>query len=176
MEGITTRTFWLVAHLGVSALLLHAIFEVFMGLFRGFDVRRVKYGVIVLTVAAWITVIVGTWFVYPGYRATPPAGADLMGFPQQYLLKNNLAFWHDFGMEWKEHVGWIVPMIATAVAFIVYRYADRLKTDDTLRKMVSGLIIASFGAASVSGVLGVMINKIAPNTFLRLGQVLHSLA
>lgn len=26
--------------------------------------------------------------------------------------------WHDFGMEWKEHVGWLVPLLLTAVAFL----------------------------------------------------------
>jgi len=175
MLGITARTFWLVAHLAISALLLHAAFEVFSGFFRKFDAGRIKYGITVLTVTAWVTVIVGTWFVYPGYRATPPTGADLLNYPQQYLLHNNLSFWHDFGMEWKEHIGWVVPMISTAVMFVVYRYADRLKNDDVTRKLLAGLITVSFGAAGVAGVLGVMINKIAPNTFLKLSQVLTSL-
>ncbi len=40
-------------------------------------VRRVIVGTWVMAIVAWLTVITGTWIVYPWYRAKPPAGADL---------------------------------------------------------------------------------------------------
>ena len=169
--GITGRTFWNLIHLVAGALLLHAVFEIAMGLLRNYEPKRVKYGVLVLTVVAWVTVISGTWFVYPGYRAPLPAGASVLNYPKAYLLANNLAFWHDFGMEWKEHVGWLVPMIATGVCFIVYRYAERLRHDLTLRKTVTALIAISFTASLVSGIFGAFISKVAPNDFLKISLI-----
>ena len=104
--GITSRTFWNLMHLVMGAVLLHAFFEIGMGLLKEYQPSRVKYGITVLTVLAWGTVISGTWFVYPGYRAALPAGADVINYPKAYLLANdNLALWHNMGMEWKEHVG-----------------------------------------------------------------------
>jgi hypothetical protein len=155
---------------------LHAVFEIAMGLLRNYEPKRVKYGVLVLTIVAWVTVISGTWFVYPGYRAPLPEGANILNYPKAYLLGNNLAFWHDFGMEWKEHVGWLVPMLATAVCFIVYRYAERLREDAVMRKTVTALIAISFTASMVSGIFGAFISKVAPNNFLNLSFIgLHFL-
>jgi hypothetical protein len=39
-------------------------------------VRRLIAGTWVMAVVAWLTVITGTWIVYPWYRAKAPAGAD----------------------------------------------------------------------------------------------------
>jgi len=47
--------------------------------------------------------------------------------------------WHDFGMEWKEHVGWLVPFLATAVAFIVLRHRRLLAEDQHLRTGVTNV-------------------------------------
>src|SRR5258708_2564609 len=80
---------------------------------------RLLVGTTAMAVVAWLTVIVGTWVVYPWYRATPPTGTtDLTGFPRSLLLASpNTADWHNFAMEWKEHVAWFAPFLATAVAF-----------------------------------------------------------
>jgi hypothetical protein len=113
--------------------------------------------------------------VYPWYRAEPPSeSAQLQDYPQYYLEEHhNLAYWHEFGMEWKEHVGWLSPILATAVAFIVIRYGPRLveagREQRNLRWMLAVLFIISFLAAAVSGALGAFINVVAPNTFLDLG-------
>src|SRR5918993_4460960 len=73
----------------------------------------------------------------------------------------NLIMWHEFGMEWKEHVGWLSPILATAVAFIVIRYGPRLveagREQRNLRWMLAALFIISFLAAAVSGALGAFI-------------------
>lgn len=77
-------------------------------------VRRLRIGVVTMAVAAWGTVITGTWVVYPWYR-DPVADS-----PRSVLLANpDLEDWHHFGTEWKDHVAWISPIMATVVAFIV---------------------------------------------------------
>jgi hypothetical protein len=89
-----------------------------------------------MAVAAWETVVTGTWVVYPWYREKL-AGDDLAGCaglvipspgkcsPRDFLLSNvsgDTESWHEFGMEWKEHIAWIAPMLATSAAVIaVYR-------------------------------------------------------
>src|SRR5918994_3732885 len=82
---------------------------------------RLTIGTTVMAVVAWLTVISGTWIAYPWYRARPPKGTDLtdpaalVDFPRYLLLaQEKTAQWHEFGMEWKEHVAWLAPMPATA--------------------------------------------------------------
>jgi hypothetical protein len=126
-------------------------------------VRRVILGTWVMAVVAWLTVITGTWIVYPWYRAKPPVGADLTGFPRSFLLsKPTTAEWHKFGMEWKEHVAWLAPILATAVAYMVTRYGVRLAKDNQVRRAVIVLFSVAFFAAAVAGLFGAFINKAAP--------------
>jgi len=126
-------------------------------------VRRLNIGTWVMAVVAWLTVITGTWIVYPWYRAKPPTGADLKMFPKALLISSpNTAGWHNFGMEWKEHVAWLSPILATAVAYMVTRYGARLAADEQVRKAVIVLFTLAFIAAAVAGLFGAFINKAAP--------------
>jgi hypothetical protein len=54
----------------------------------------------------WLTVIVGTYVIFPPYRATPPPGAtDLSEFPRALVLASPSTAWlHAFAMESKEHM------------------------------------------------------------------------
>jgi hypothetical protein len=71
--------------------------------------RRLKIGVVAMAAAAWGTVITGTWIVYPWYRAGDETSSPLS--PKFQLLANKAtANWHEFGMEWKEHIAWIAPI------------------------------------------------------------------
>jgi hypothetical protein len=72
------------------------------------DSRMFRFYLISMVVLAWLTVISGSYIVYPWYRAIPPTGTtDLAAFPQRLLLSSPMtAGWHDFGMEWKEHIAW----------------------------------------------------------------------
>jgi hypothetical protein len=80
-------------------------------------IRRLEIGTSAMAVVTWLTVIAGTWIVYPWYRDKAPDS------PKSKLLADpNTADWHDFGMEWKEHIAWISPMLATAAAFTVLYY------------------------------------------------------
>jgi hypothetical protein len=124
--------------------------------------RRLKAGMWLMALIAWLTVVSGTWVVYIWYRAKPPAGANLAAFPRYFLLsKPGTKEWHEFGMEWKEHVAWIVPIVATSVAFTVHHYGRQLSQMPAIRKALMWMLAISFGAAGVAGVFGAFINKIA---------------
>jgi len=132
--------------------------------------RRLRWGIGLMAALVWLTVLVGTYIVYPWYRATPPEAVDktvqseeLSQFPRSYLLASETtAEWHKFGMEWKEHIAWIAPFLATAVAYAVLRYGGALAQDDRARKMLMTLFLISFAIAGVAGLLGALITKAAP--------------
>jgi hypothetical protein len=126
-------------------------------------VRRLIIGTWAMAAIAWLTVITGTWIVYPWYRAPLPPGADLNMFPRSLLLsKPATAGWHNFGMEWKEHVAWLAPILATMVAYMVTRYGTRLAKDDRVRKAVIVFFTIAFCTAAAAGLFGAFINKAAP--------------
>jgi hypothetical protein len=138
--------------------------------------RRLNIGVWAMAAAAWVTVITGTWVVYPWYREAL-AGEDYSGCagaqlpvggvcsPRDFLLSNvsgNTESWHTFGMEWKEHVAWFAPILATAVAVMVTYYGPRLIPRSRLRAIVILMFVGAFAAAVVGGTFGAFLNKIAP--------------
>lgn len=120
-------------------------------------ITRLKVGVVAMAIAAWGTVVTGTYWIYPWYRAKLPTS------PKAILLANeNTAGWHDFGMEWKEHIAWISPMLATVSAFVVIYYGVDLIKNDRARKIAMWLLVLAFATAAVAGLLGALITKIAP--------------
>jgi hypothetical protein len=119
-----------------------------------------------MALVAWLTVLSGTWITYPWYRAKPPTGVADTAYPQAWLEGHGLSFWHDYGMEWKEHVGWLAPFLATAVAFVALRYPRTLNGDKRLRGTVTTYFTLAFAAAVIAGLLGAIINNVAPNQFL----------
>lgn len=127
-------------------------------------VKRVKLGTGLMAVVAWITVISGTYIVYPWYRAPAPEGlADLSAYPRSFLNANEaLSAWHTFGMEWKEHVAWASPILATAVFYIVLKYGTQLAEEKDLRNMTMIIYILAFAAAAIAGLFGALITKAAP--------------
>jgi len=119
--------------------------------------RRLKIGVTSMAVVAWLTVITGTWVVYPWYREKVPTS------PRSQLLADpSRSDWHHLGMEWKEHVAWLSPMLATAVAFIVVYYGRDLIRHDSVRRSVIVLFTLAFAVAAVAGAFGAFITKVAP--------------
>ncbi len=181
---ITDREFWTLIHgMGFGAAYLLAFAGGLAGLYslqerlvtvEGVSerIRRLRWGIVLMAVVVWLTVIVGTYIVYPWYRATPPASIDqkvqsdqLKAYPRYWLLASEeTAEFHDFGMEWKEHVAWVAPLLATVVAFAVMRYGKELTQNRTARHMVMTLFFVSFAIAGIAGVLGALITKAAPLT------------
>jgi hypothetical protein len=174
--SLSSREFWTLVHgMGLGAIYLLAFAGGLAGLYSlrpewltaaGLQdrVRRLHWGIGIMAAVCWLTVITGTWIVYPWYRAAAPQGAtDLAAFPKAFLVANTaLAGWHNFGMEWKEHIAWISPFVITAVAFVVWRYGDRLSTNERMRKTIISLFVVSFVLAGVAGALGALITKAAP--------------
>jgi len=112
----------------------------------------------------WLTVLVGTYVVFPPYRVTPPEGAlDLSAYPRSWLLSDPSTAWlHSFAMETKEHVPWIAAMLATAVAFVVTRHGDRLWADRSAHRAVTIWLALALALVSAVALLGVLVNKVAP--------------
>jgi len=166
---MTLREFWTVAHgMVFGAIYLLAFAGGFAGLWsmRGGLVTReglaermlrMKAGMWVMTIMAWLTVVTGTYIVYPWYRAPIPDS------PRSKLVADAAKrAWHTFGMEWKEHVGWFAPILATAVLFLVLYYGSRLSERDDLRRAAMVLFAVAFLAAAVAGLFGAFLNKVAP--------------
>jgi len=127
------------------------------------NVRNIQIFLWVLTAATWLAVFSGAYIVYPWYRATPPEGTvDLTMFPKFHLLANeNTAFWHEFGMEWKEHIAFVVQFAATMVAYMAQYYGAALTKKPEVRRYVMIFFAIAFAAAGVAGVLGAFITKAA---------------
>jgi len=168
---LTSREFWALVH---GIFLGGAFLVAFTGGLAGFyslrpellteagvgeRMRRLQLGTAGMAVLMWLTVVVGTWVVYPWYREDVPES------PRSTLLADvNTEEWHKFGMEWKEHVAWIAPMLATAAAFIVFYYRADLIKNQTARRIAMALFVGAFAIAVIAGVLGALITKKAPVT------------
>jgi hypothetical protein len=167
--SFTYREWWGLIHgMGLGALFLLAFAGGLAGLYSlrpelitaagvAERMRRLKVGVMGMAVVAWLTVITGTWIVYPWYRETTPGSAK-----SRLLARSNTADWHNIGMEWKEHIAWISPILATVVAFIVLYYGTNLIRHDRVRKTAILLFVLAFLFAAIAGALGAFITKVAP--------------
>ena len=137
--------------------------------------RWQKIYLITLVVLGWAAVLSGAYLIYPWYRAVAPTGADLTLYPKFLLTAHaNTAGWHNFGMEWKEHVAWIAPMAATMVAWVMLRHRAAWNASCQVRNAVLGFAAAAFLAASIAGGWGAMINKKAPVTGGQTYQIMGS--
>jgi hypothetical protein len=187
---LSSRETWTVIHgliLGTLFLLAFAgglagLWSLRAGLITTAGIKermtRLYWGTGLMAATAWATVISGTWIVYPWYRAKlAPVGDDPFAgcagavvptqtcSPRDFLLSDvsgKTETWHEFGMEWKEHIGWAAPILATAAAFLVVYYGPRLMARPWLRAAVIVMFVAAFGAAVVGGAFGAFINKVAP--------------
>lgn len=157
IHGLVFGTLFLLAFAGGLAE-LHALrpsVETTRGISQ--SSRRIGIGVSSMAVLAWATVITGTWVVYPWYRDKAPTS------PRSALLADrDTELWHSFGMEWKEHVAWLSPIPATAVAFIVVYYGASLARNNRLRRIAMTTFVVAFGTAGIAGLLGALITKAAP--------------
>lgn len=163
---LSGREFWALAHgLVVGGVFLIAFAGGLAGLYSlkpglvteaglAERMRRLIAGFTTMAGMIWLTVITGTWVVYPWYREKAPTSAK-----SQLLADPNTADWHEFGMEWKEHLAWIAPLLATAAAFIVIYYRRDLIRNQVARRVALGLFVAAFAISAVVGVMGALITK-----------------
>ncbi len=125
--------------------------------------QRLRMGTLAMAIISFLTVVSGSYIVYPWYRATPPEGADLSLYPRSFLKADpSLAAWHGFGMEWKEHIAWFSPILAFAAAFLVWKYGPELVKNEQLRRIVIIVFSLAFATAAIAGLLGAFITKAAP--------------
>lgn len=169
------RSIWTMVHgvglggaalLGLAAALFH-LYATRAPAGSGEPARESRALAVVTTLTAamlWLTVIVGTYVIFPPYRVTPPAGVtDLAAFPRAMLLASPDTAWlHRFAMESKEHMPWIASMLATAVAFVAVRHPSRVFQDRSLRSVSLGLLAIAFVLTAFASLLGVFVNKVAP--------------
>jgi hypothetical protein len=173
---ITTRSLWTLIHgLGFGALYLLAGSGAIVALSLRFSTdaqtqaspasdRFLSIYLAAMAALAWLIVLTGTYIIYPWYRATPPNGnVNLGAYPRSLLLSHPATSqWHSIGMEWKEHVAWLVPIAITAAAVVVIRYARDLRNHPQLRSALLGFIAISLFAAGIAGFFGAMLDKNAP--------------
>ncbi len=128
------------------------------------DMRLFRFYLVSMAVLAWLTVLSGTFIIYPWYRAAPPAGVtDMSAYPKALLLSSaHTAGWHNLGMEWKEHLAWFTPISMTMVAYLFSRYGPELARRRQLRSAVLGFTAVAFFATGVAGAFGALLNKNAP--------------
>lgn len=187
---LSNREFWTLIHgMVLGALFLLAFTGGLAGLYSlrpewatvaGIRERmtRLRYGVGAMALIAWGTVLTGTWIVYPWYRENL-AGADKAAgcaglqapskscSPRDFLLSGvsgDTDSWHKFAFEWKEHVAWFAPMLATAAAFLVFYYGRSLAESPFLRRLVLALFVGAFVTAGIAGLIGALVTKTAPIT------------
>jgi len=138
---ITTHSLWTLVHgMGFGTLYLLAGSGALTLIYLRSSADRPAYalsgddrflGVYFATMAtlAWFAVLSGTYIIYPWYRAATPVGAtSLAAFPRALLLSHpSTRQWHLIGMEWKEHVAWIVPIAITMAAYLAIKYAGDIR-------------------------------------------------
>lgn len=125
--------------------------------------RFLILGTWLIAIAGWLTDITGTYISYPWYRAVPPEGSDLARFPLAYLIADpRLAGWEEYGMEWKEHLAWFVPVLTTVVAYVVSHYGITLFDKKKIRNALIVFLIIAFAAGAIAGLIGALVTKVAP--------------
>lgn len=174
---ITTRSLWTLIHgMGFGALYLLASTGAIFALYQRFHPaqhtlpstqqsgRLLGIYLSIMAALAWLTVLSGTYIVYPWYRTPAPAGEhNLAAYPRALLLSHpSTSAWHSIGMEWKEHVAWLVPIAITMAAVVVLRYGRDIVRHPQLRLGLQVFIVSSLLASGIAGFFGAMLDKAAP--------------
>ena len=71
-------------------------------------------------------------------------------------------------MEWKEHIAWLVPILTTVIAYLLFRYGPVMARNVQLRRATVAMLSVAVFASVVAGTLGAIITKVAPNMFLNM--------
>jgi hypothetical protein len=173
---MTARGLWTLVHgMGFGALYLLACSGALVEIWRRYSPRAtapvtawdamfLRVYLVLMSALAWLTVLTGTYVIYPWYRAAAPTGTtQLAAYPQRLLMSSpSTIAWHSIGMEWKEHVAWLAPIAVTMAAGVAVRYGRALGNHPLLRRALVCFLLVSFLAAGIAGFFGAMLNKNAP--------------
>ena len=110
--------------------------------------RSLAIGTCLMAVIVWLTVLVGTYLLYPLFRTE-----------FNTILNSS---WNTVVMDWKSHIGWFAPLLTTAVAYIVVRYRKQLAGELQMRRALIILFTLAFVTAGVAGLLGALTTKVYP--------------
>lgn len=167
---VTTGQALFLAHSAAGMLVVHAGASGAAWLLRDGRSRvgrRLRHSTVVgMAAGAWIAVLLGTWSGYPSYLGSQQPTGSLAAEPRAWLHAHGLAVW-DLLMTVKVVVGWLSPLLLTAVAVAVLRDQAVIARDPATRRLVGVLLAAGLGAAAVASAIGVGVNIAAPNDFLR---------
>ena len=119
--------------------------------------RKVKTYVWIVALSTWLMVITGTYISYVPYRAPGPASPK-----SKVLAAADTAWLHNFAMEWKEHIAWAAPLLATAALFIVVCYGAQLAARNDLRRAAMLFLVLAFVSSVIGSLLGFFIYKAVP--------------
>lgn len=108
-----------------------------------------------MAAVAWLAVFSGTWMILPWYMESGGVAEELLGDPTR-------SSWHSFGMEWKSHIAWFAPILATAVAICISHFREELAERDSMRHALAWMLAAAFACAGIAGLLGALITRVVP--------------
>ncbi len=149
VHGLVFRAIFLLAYSGgIAGLLdLHASWETSKG--QRAIRKQLAIGTWAMAIVAWLTVITGTYLVYPLYRT-------------EFRPVLASTFWNTFSMVLKTHIGWFAPILATSVALVIWRYKTQLIKEKRIRYALAVLFTIAFLFAGIAGLLGALITKALP--------------
>lgn len=163
VHGMLFGGLFLLALVAIAAELFRSVNELRPAELSLHGVRLERAYLAAMALCGWLAVLSGTYIIYPWYRAAPPPGANLMDYPRSFLLAHpNMAQWHSLGMEWKEHIGWIAPIVATMLAAVLLRHRATLRREPKLRAAVLTFAAVGVFATAAAGLFGAMLDKEAP--------------
>ncbi len=149
IHGLVFGAIFLLAYSGgiVGLLDLHSSWETRKG--QQALTKQLAIGTWAMAIVAWLTVITGTYLVYPLYRT-------------EYRTVLSSTFWNTFGMVLKTHIGWFAPILATTVAVVIWRYKTQLIEEKRIRYALEVLFTLAFLTAGIAGLLGALTTKALP--------------
>lgn len=164
IHGMLFGGLFLMACFGVLVLLHRSLATGESAILTQAGRGRERICLIAMVLLGWAAVLSGAYLVYPWYRAAVPAGVmDLGAYPQRLLMSDpRTAGWHTLGMEWKEHVAWMAPILMTTVAWVMMKYQDTGEEHRRVRAVVTALAVVAFLAAGIAGEFGALLDKHAP--------------
>lgn len=119
--------------------------------------RQIGMTLAAAAAVAWITVITGTWGIYPWFRADAAESATSV-----LRARASLAPWGSWVVLSKAWIAWTSAGLTTLAAAAGFRWRRRLTSEPRLRRCLQGLLTAALVAAAYAGAVGTLLAKLAP--------------